>query len=402
MLISSLILHRNTYEIDETYQREADAWSKYDEQYLIDTILRGFGMPAIFIHKKDGIKYIVDGQQRINTICKFKDNILPLNPEISDDIINHESNKESNNGNSSYFYNELSDEWHDRFDSYNLLTIKLDDYTDEEVRELFKRLQRGKPLSPGEILNAYPGDIVVAMRDLASHKFFSNIINVGNNRYKYNHIAAQLMFLESQGIQTIHPKALYEFFDKNKHLNTNSNSNKAVRRVLNYISKSFLTKTPEIKGAWVITLYLLTSYLINNYSMKDEKDNLRKFFIGFFEEISKSQMSDDQELRDFRDAISKGTTDGSTIQKRHNIILKRFVFAYDPPRFDNNRIFTEEQKIAIFRKDNGKCQSCQTLLKFGDPDTHYHHKVMHSKGGNTTIENGLLLCKNCHLTKYHH
>lgn len=400
--ISSFILHRKTYEIDKTYQREEGAWSLYDEQYLIDTILRGFGMPAIFIHKKDGVKYIVDGQQRINTIWKFKDNKLALNPEISEDIINHNQNIESN-GKPAYHYNELSDEWHDRFDSYTLLIISLDDYNDEEVRELFKRLQRGKPLSPGEILNAYPGDIVLAMRDLASHKFFSNILNSNNTRYRHNHIAAQLMFLESEGIKTIHPKALYEFFDKNKNLNNKSSTNKTVKSVLNYINKSFSKKTPEIKGAWIITLYLLTSYLKKNYSMNNQQENLRKFLIEFYDIISKSQMSEDQELRDFRDAISKGTTDGSTIKKRHDIILKRFVSAYDPPKLDKgNRIFTEEQKISIYRKDEGKCQSCDLEVKYGDPATHYHHKIMHSKGGETTIENGLLLCKDCHLTKYHH
>ena len=226
-------------------------------------------MPAIFIHKRDGSHYIVDGQQRINTIWKFKDNLLSLNPEISDDISNDHENKEINNGNPSYHYEELSDNWKDKFDTYPLLIIKLDDYTDEEVRELFKRLQRGKPLSPGEILNAYPGDIVLAMRELASNKFFTNIVNAGNTRYKFNHIAAQLLFLESQGIQGIPPKALYDFFEKNKNLSTASGTYKMVNRVLNYITKSFLTKTPEIKGRWVITLYVLTSYLLKNYSMID-------------------------------------------------------------------------------------------------------------------------------------
>lgn len=400
--IIRFIVHRDSYKIDSTYQREAGAWNKYDEQYLIDTILRGFGMPAIFIHKRDGFNYIVDGQQRINTIWKYKDNKLPLNQEISDDIINAKENKDFNDGNPSYYYNELSEEWQDVFDSYPLLIIKLDEYSDEEVRELFKRLQRGKPLSPGEILNAYPGDIVLTMRELAGHKFFLDIINAGNTRYRHNHIAAQLMFLEDQGIKTIHPKALYEFFEKNKNLDKKNNTYKSVNRVLNYITQSFETKSPEIKGAWIITLYLLTSYLLKNYSMKDQKGNLKNFMIDFYDKISKAQLSRNQDLTDFRDAISKSTTDMRTIQLRHDIILKRFVSQYDPPLLDDQRNYTEEQKIAIYRKFKGKCQSCGFNLEYNDPDTHYHHKTMHSKGGKTTIDNGLLLCKKCHLSKYHH
>ena len=41
ILISTFILHKDRYEIDRTYQRESGTWKKDDEQYLIDTILRG-------------------------------------------------------------------------------------------------------------------------------------------------------------------------------------------------------------------------------------------------------------------------------------------------------------------------------------------------------------------------
>ena len=123
--------------------------------------------------------------------------------------------------------------------------------------------------------------------------------------------------------------------------------------------------------------------------------------INFFEEISKAQLSGNQELTDYRDAVSKATTDMKTIQLRHNIILERFVSTYDPTRLDNNK-FTEEQKIAIFRNGKGKCQSCGSDLSYGNSHTHYHHKKMHIKGGKTEIKNGLLLCQKCHQTKFHH
>lgn len=111
--ISTFIIHKDSYKIDKTYQREADIWSKDDEQYLIDTILRGFGMPAIFIHSKGDSEYIVDGQQRINTIWKFKEGKLPLSTEYSNEIINDPKNMESNEGKPSFYYHELSRNWQD-------------------------------------------------------------------------------------------------------------------------------------------------------------------------------------------------------------------------------------------------------------------------------------------------
>lgn len=70
-------------------------------------------------------------------------------------------------------------------------------------------------------------------------------------------------------------------------------------------------------------------------------------------------------------------------------------------RLDENRLFIEEQKIAIFRRDGEKCQICGKKLIFENPDTHFHHKDRYIEGGKTEIGNGLLVCKDCHLNKIH-
>jgi len=399
--ISSFIIHKDDYEIDRTYQREAGAWSKEDEQYLIDTILRGFGMPAIFLHRKNDTDFIVDGQQRINTIWRFKENKLPLNQSISNDIINDKKNIEYNEK-PAYYYNDLSMDWKQVFDSYPLPIINLIDYNDEDIRDLFRRLQRGKPLVPGEILNAYPGTIVLAMRKLAEHKFFKEITSVSAHRYKHAHMAAQFLFLESEGIKSITPQYIYKFFENNKDINTNSNEYNQVKTTLNYISSVFKEKTPEIVRAWNITLYLMVNHLLKNYVMQNQKENLKEFYIKFYSNIMNAYKSGDEDLINFSNAIGKATNEGNIIKLRHKIILKNFLEKYTPMEKDEKRIFDDEQKRKIYRREEEKCNSCGIKLKFGDFNTHYHHKKMHSRGGETNIENGLLLCKNCHLTKFHH
>ena len=70
-------------------------------------------------------------------------------------------------------------------------------------------------------------------------------------------------------------------------------------------------------------------------------------------------------------------------------------------RLDESRLFSDDQKIMIFRRDNEKCKKCNVRLVFGDPNTHFHHKDRYIEGGKTEIENGLLICKVCHLKKIH-
>ena len=45
MKIQDFINNRHKYKVDRAYQRPADAWSKEDNQCLIDTILRSEPMP---------------------------------------------------------------------------------------------------------------------------------------------------------------------------------------------------------------------------------------------------------------------------------------------------------------------------------------------------------------------
>lgn len=62
------------------------------------------------------------------------------------------------------------------------------------------------------------------------------------------------------------------------------------------------------------------------------------------------------------------------------------------------RYFTEQQKVHIWwRQNNGICAYCGEKT---DADAHYHHILMWKDGGKSTIDNGVLLCYNCH--KYVH
>lgn len=395
--VSTFCLHRNRYPVDTTYQREEGTWDKGDEQYLIDTILRWYAMPPIFLHEKGEEEFIVDGQQRLNSIWKFKDGMgdpskaTELSEKYSLDIIKANKGKKK--------YAELSKDFQDRFDGYPIPVIYLRDYKDEEIRDLFRRLQHGKPLNVGEKLNAHAGSIVEAMRTLSNHKFFKNIVAIKPKRYKHYQISAILMYLEKGGIKDISPYYLYDFFEKNKNINTTSKVYSKVTKVLNYLEKTFGSKTGELyKVSWIVTLYLVTSHLIENYAMSKQMGNLKAFFIDFYQRVLREE---DKELIDFKFAVSRGTTSETNIKLRYNTMLKRFLKQYNPVMLDENRLFSHDQKLEIYHRDKETCQVCGKHLIFGDPETQYHHKDQYIEGGETETEKGLLVCRDCHLNKIH-
>jgi len=387
--ISFLIYHKNEFQVDRTYQRES-VWNRDMKQYLIDTILRGLDIGRIYVRverEREGTRYyIVDGQQRLNAIWEFAENRFPLSEKYSHDL-----------GLGGKFYKDLPLQYRESFDEYNVELVYLMNMSDEEIRDIYRRINSGIPLNTAERLNALPGNIVVAARELAKHPFLQEVCGLRRKkRYRALHIASQILLLEKRGFHDISPRSLYEFFATEAGLGVTSPTYRKVLRVFNYLKNAFRSYTPELrKASWIITTYLLASYLLDTYVMRGREDQLREFIIDFYREVQQSPQTGDKELIEFNMAVSRGTTSKKNIEKRHRIILTRFLERVrDLIPLDPRRDFTEEERIVIFRIYGGKCARCGVDLH--GKRWHVHHKVPWSRGGKTTIDNGELLCTNCH------
>lgn len=76
-----------------TYQR-APVWNTARKQLLIDTILRGYDIPKLYLRKLNGTgtheHEIVDGQQRLRTLWEFVEDKFELGSE-SETLPRHET-----------------------------------------------------------------------------------------------------------------------------------------------------------------------------------------------------------------------------------------------------------------------------------------------------------------------
>lgn len=74
------------------------------------------------------------------------------------------------------------------------------------------------------------------------------------------------------------------------------------------------------------------------------------------------------------------------IWKRHRVELKG-----NP----NTQGIPEHVKVAVFQRDGGQCRQCG----YAGPYVEYDHIIPRSKGGQNTVENIQLLCRQCNLKK---
>lgn len=380
--------HKDWYTINRDYQREEGVWTIKENQYLIDSIIYSFPLPQFFVRDLGNNKLeIVDGQQRLTAIWTFLEDKYPLLIEYSGPQLGSSP------------YSKLPRETQVAIDNYELNVVELLNYDDNDIRNLFRRLQSGKPLNTGEKLNAFPGSITPLMRSLAKHAIFRKV-NFSLKRYKALQLVAQTFILCDYGITDIGARYLYEFFDNNLNADQNSRFYKQSKKMLNYMNRIITDTTcPEIlKPSWFVNYFVFTKELLEKYSVTGMKGEIYQFYKDFFSYI---QQNKDLilEVKEFDNINRAGTNNKNSIKDRFNFMLVKFLSDYAIQPKDLTRGFTEIQRIAIYRKDVNICQNPNCGKDVPWDDYHADHKIPHSNSGPTTVDNGQVLCSNCNLAK---
>lgn len=171
------------------YQR-GPVWLPKDKQLLIDSILRAYDIPKIYLRKVDTRAYtyeVADGQQRLMAIWEFLDDQYPL------------PNDSSISGTAGVVFSDLPAGLSKRILTFQLVTAVAYNASSSEIRDLFVRLQRGVQLSQPEIRNALPSQLGDTVRTMAATHKFCLISPFSTHRYKADDLVAHAFLLELSG-----------------------------------------------------------------------------------------------------------------------------------------------------------------------------------------------------------
>jgi hypothetical protein len=402
--IATICSWQNRIDPTPDYQRPP-AWTKKQKQLLVDSILRDYDIPKMYwrtVNRPDGIKYeVIDGQQRLRTIWEFRAGKFAL-PKDTDPVSGFVCAGKT--------YGELDLDVSTIFDAYPVDIVFVDDALqndqEDEVRDMFLRLQNGSTLKAQEKRNAMPGQMRNFIKSLAQHPFFLNC-NFNNSRFTFDQVAAQIVCIEIAGGPTsVRDADLNRMYSNNIDFDVNGKTAKKVKRTLDYLLRAFPDKAPELERYNVITLYCLATTLLEKYVHIGTEGSLANWFIGF--ESERRQQEDfeeeqrDPQLIEYRRLTSYSTDAEESIRGRLETVERRFFLAYpDIQTIDVIRSFTHEQRLAIYRKDDGCCQirmHCDGE-KLNWSDWHADHKLPYSKGGKTAVSNGQVACPVCNLAK---
>lgn len=142
-------------KLSPKYQRNK-VWTSNAKSYLIDSIVRGYPIPPIFIRQNIDIntrkttREVIDGQQRMNAIIGYISNDFPINKS---------HNKEYGGA----YYKDLPDEIKENFLNYDISFEVIKIKEDAKIYEMFARLNTNNvALNKQELRNAqYWGEFKV-------------------------------------------------------------------------------------------------------------------------------------------------------------------------------------------------------------------------------------------------
>ena len=389
---------RANIDTNPDFQRPP-VWRKSQKQLLIDTILRGYDIPKVYWRKIGQDQYeVVDGQQRIRAIWGFMEGEFCLPDDAG--LIDGENVAGAS-------YRTLPSSLRIRFDTYSLEIVIVSNVNQDEVQDMFLRLQSGTPLNAQEKRNAYSGQMRDFVKQLADESQFFHSVAFNNTRYAHDHVAAQLTRLAIAGGPTnIKNLDLNKMYEEHRSFDSQSASAKSVRRVLRILLDVFPEETPEMERYNVVALYCVISEILENHVIAEIQSDLKGWFLDFEErrreEEENSAEDASAEWLAYKDKISHSNDAEESIRFRMDFMLKDLFGCFPHlTRKDGQRGFSHAQRLAVFRKSRGYCQAkiaCQGE-HLAWSNWHCDHIEAWSKGGKTTVENGQATCPACNLAK---
>ena len=259
-------------------------WDESRKSLLIHSMAEGYPIPPFYFARRDDGKYdALDGQQRSLSIKGCLDGEFPLTddtPPVTDE-----------NGYpvqiAGKTFAELPEWVQDNIKDYSLTIYYFDGITDEEIAELFFRINNGKPLTSVELTRVKARSILMFQR-IAKHEMIAEAITeTGKRHYNDENVAMQAWTLCFSDFRDFTTKGFRPFIEaavvteeQVQEIAQALDYVKAVCDLLNPEEKADkrVLKKVKTRSHLVSCTYVALKALRTGMSVEELKDVLYKFF----------------------------------------------------------------------------------------------------------------------------
>jgi hypothetical protein len=343
----SWFLQRNREDsllLNPPFQRRP-VWTRRQQSHLIESVLMGLPIPEIYMQHKttpDGrTKYIVvDGQQRIRAVLEFIGTDGEEGFELQ--FLSEDSPWRNRS------FQGLTEDERTTFFGRRLAVRELHHATDEEVKDMFRRLNKYlTKLSPQELRNAtYSGPFVKLAETVAESPYWAEnrLVSAQSIRRMGDiEFASELLIGVMHGPQGGSARAIDEYYEQYEEYEDEIPDQAAVRRLFSRTLDAIQEVLPEIKTTrWhnktdFYTLFVATAHLLRDHLLPDRKVRaLRRALTEFASQIDTRLKDEHAEVAEaavrYVRAVEKGSSEKARRAARHQAMLEVISDHFKPRR----------------------------------------------------------------------
>lgn len=326
----------NKYNFDPSYQRKSDVWSESKKSFLIDTILKNFPIPPIFLHQHiDEITGktmydVIDGKQRLTSILDFIENKINTPEDFHSDGFGSEDLSNIN-------FKDLDQpeltEWKKVFWRYDITVEYIDTDQRDIVNNIFDRLNRnGEPLTRQELRNAKfnDSDFYKLIKKLTLNETLKPILDkLQRNRLEDEEFIIELLLtsIEEEIKAGDKPEIIDEklsYYSKFDSVKIDEFEKKFMDSILILSKLDLDYKKLKIEGVshiyalWGLTVELLKDSKIEDIDYENLATKLETFYTDYL------LKSEDSNISIYKSSMSAGTKSSYNRNRRIKSLIDYF------------------------------------------------------------------------------
>ena len=149
------------------------------------------------------------------------------------------------------------------------------DYTDDDIEEIFLRLQNGTPLNAAEKRRAIPGTMRTIVAKLAKHRVFK-LAGFTSKRYAHEDAAAKVLHLLLTGtITDIKPTSIKKTYESYVDIAESQREITRLKGAYNFLAGAFKDQqSPKFRKHAMITVPYLVVEMLDTYDLSQHKEEL--------------------------------------------------------------------------------------------------------------------------------
>lgn len=309
------------------FQR-GEVWKVKRKQLLIDSVLRGYDVPKIYLSKSVGNPHhdyeVCDGQQRLISFWDFLDNKFALGDQ-SGNIRGQDLRGKT--------FSELPTTFRRLMERFKLVIAILENASSDEKRALFARLQMGVVLTPPELRNAIASAIGSFINTVVeTHDFFLHS-QISKERFKRQDFLAHALALSIyNNADDLKASLLTKLYEDHP-----TNYDKAVAQrtteILEWLHKINQRASSLIATKWGFVDLFWLLWRKNGEIKTIDVDALAASFQAFEEarrlyngepEVLLTKKPTNKPLYDYIQAFNTSGSLKERIEKRHSVVDRQF------------------------------------------------------------------------------